>query len=34
MTWVFISETADRVAVMKNGVLVEVGPTKEILTKS
>ena len=28
-----ISETADRVAVMKNGVLVEVGPTKEILTK-
>ena len=28
-----ISETADRVAVMKNGALVEVGPTKEILTK-
>ena len=27
-----ISETADRVAVMKNGVLVEIGPTKEILT--
>jgi len=28
-----ISETTDRVAVMKNGDLVEVGPTKEILTK-
>ncbi len=28
-----ISETADRVAVMKNGDLVEIGPTKEILTK-
>ena len=28
-----ISETTDRVAVMKNGDLVEIGPTKEILTK-
>ncbi len=28
-----ISETANRVAVMKNGDLVEIGPTKEILTK-
>ncbi len=28
-----ISETASRVAVMKNGDLVEIGPTKEILTK-
>ena len=28
-----ISETTDRVAVMKNGNLVEIGPTKEILTK-
>ena len=28
-----IAETADRVAVMKNGVLVEIGQTKEILTK-
>ncbi len=28
-----ISETTDRVAVMKNGVLVELGSTKEILTK-
>jgi len=28
-----ISETADRVAVMKNGDLVEIGSTKEILTK-
>ena len=28
-----IAETADRVAVMKNGDLVEIGPTKEILTK-
>ena len=28
-----IAETTDRVAVMKNGVLVEIGPTKEILTK-
>ena len=27
-----ISETTDRVAVMKNGDLVEIGPTKEILT--
>ena len=27
-----ISETADRVAVMKDGVLVEIGSTKEILT--
>ena len=27
-----ISETADRVAVMKNGDLVEIGLTKEILT--
>ena len=27
-----ISETADRVAVMKNGDLVEIGITKEILT--
>ena len=27
-----ISETADRVGVMKNGVLVEIGLTKEILT--
>ena len=27
-----ISETADRVAVMKNGDLVEIGNTKEILT--
>ena len=28
-----ISETTSRVAVMKNGDLVEIGPTKEILTK-
>ena len=28
-----IAETTDRVAVMKNGDLVEIGPTKEILTK-
>ena len=28
-----IAETTDRVAVMKNGVLVEIGQTKEILTK-
>jgi len=28
-----ISETTDRVAVMKNGDLVEIGPTKEVLTK-
>ena len=28
-----ISETTNRVAVMKNGNLVEIGPTKEILTK-
>ena len=28
-----ISETTNRVAVMKNGDLVEIGPTKEILTK-
>ncbi len=28
-----IAETTDRVAVMKNGHLVEIGPTKEILTK-
>ena len=28
-----IAETTDRVAVMKNGNLVEIGPTKEILTK-
>ena len=28
-----ISETTSRVAVMKNGNLVEIGPTKEILTK-
>ena len=28
-----IAETTDRVAVMKNGNLVEVGPTKEVLTK-
>ncbi len=28
-----IAETTDRVAVMKNGELVEIGPTKEILTK-
>jgi len=28
-----ISETASRVAVMKSGDLVEIGPTKEILTK-
>ena len=28
-----IAETTDRVAVMKNGDLVELGPTKEILTK-
>ena len=28
-----ISETTDRVAVMKNGDLVEIGPTKELLTK-
>ena len=28
-----ISETTDRVAVMKNGDLVEIGTTKEILTK-
>jgi len=28
-----ISETTERVAVMKNGNLVEIGPTKEILTK-
>ena len=28
-----ISETTDRVAVMKNGDLVEIGSTKEILTK-
>ncbi len=27
-----IAETTDRVAVMKNGNLVEIGPTKEILT--
>ena len=27
-----IAETTDRVAVMKNGDLVEIGPTKEILT--
>jgi peptide/nickel transport system ATP-binding protein len=27
-----IAETADRVAVMKNGNLVEIGPTKEVLT--
>ena len=27
-----ISETTNRVAVMKNGDLVEIGPTKEILT--
>ncbi len=27
-----ISETTSRVAVMKNGDLVEIGPTKEILT--
>ena len=28
-----IAETTDRVAVMKNGDLVEIGPTKELLTK-
>jgi len=28
-----IAETTDRVAVMKNGDLVEIGPTKEVLTK-
>ena len=28
-----IAETTDRVAVMKNGNLVEIGPTKDILTK-
>ena len=28
-----IAETTNRVAVMKNGNLVEVGPTKEVLTK-
>jgi len=28
-----IAETTDRVAVMKSGDLVEIGPTKEILTK-
>jgi peptide/nickel transport system ATP-binding protein len=28
-----IAETVDRVAVMKNGNLVEIGETKEILTK-
>lgn len=28
-----IAETTDRVAVMKNGDLVEIGPTKKILTK-
>ena len=28
-----IAETADRVAVMKSGNVVEIGPTKEILTK-
>jgi len=28
-----IAETTDRVAVMKNGDLVEIGPTKDILTK-
>ena len=28
-----ISETTNRVAVMKNGNLIEIGPTKEILTK-
>tara|TARA_B100000686_G_scaffold66469_1_gene71730 strand:+ start:1071 stop:2789 length:1719 start_codon:yes stop_codon:yes gene_type:complete len=28
-----IAETTNRVAVMKNGDLVEIGPTKEILTK-
>ncbi|MDC0215912.1 ABC transporter ATP-binding protein [Candidatus Pelagibacter sp.] len=28
-----ISETTERVAVMRNGNLVEIGPTKEILTK-
>ncbi len=28
-----ISETTNRVAVMKNGNLLEIGPTKEILTK-
>ena len=28
-----IAETTDRVAVMKNGNLVEIGPTKEVLTK-
>jgi len=28
-----ISETTDRVAVMKNGDLVEIGPTKQVLTK-
>ena len=29
-----IAETADRVAVMKNGNVVEIGLTKEILNKS
>ena len=28
-----ISETTERVAVMRNGNLIEIGPTKEILTK-
>ena len=28
-----IAETTDRVAVMKNGDLVEIGPTKELLIK-
>ena len=28
-----IAETTDRVAVMKNGDLVEIGLTKQILTK-